>query len=490
MGDCGVFAVCLHDPDTKKLLDRVYYGGVKIQNRGQHAHGVYLENPENRVYKKRGTLPKFDEFLDDLNDFYGESLEGERDRALLHIRYATSGNSEDPEQLLKNSQPIDAGVVATAHNGQVTNMSEFINGGDLELEGEGDGEIITRLMQKGLESGLDLVGAVDGVYEAVVGGYSVVGFHDGAMFGFRDKYGTKPLFWGRSRGENAFSSGPQNLEGAIQEVAPGELVIVEGMNSKSYQMRPADEKFCAFELAYFANPASHYKGTPIWKIRKELGRQLAREHRELLEGCDYVVPVPKSGLFAAEGMAEELGKEQYHAIIDNQYFNARTFIMEEKERIKASEEKYNFSGDLKGKCVALVDDSTVRGTTLRGRVQALRELGAGEVHVYLTFPYLAHPCLHGGIDMRNHRELVINRYMRPGGTVDFRGLADEFGADSVNYLSEAGYRKALGKYGRDLCLACHNGRHPDGEIQALYTRLKELFDSGVKVECRGYELHC
>jgi len=480
MGDCGVYALYLYEPDTEKLLEMLHHRGKRIQNRGHHAYGVYLPNREGKVFRAVGSIPPLDEFLGKVGEFYGKLLKKSHDRGVLHVRYATSGEGD----LLKNSQPVAGrGVFATAHNGQVTNMaecSEQIRCCGLKLEGCGDGEIITRTLQMALESGDSLEGAVQEVYEKVKGGYSVVGVLGDRIFAFRDPYGTKPLFMGESDYGTAFSSGTQALDGKKVEVKPGELIIVDLRYPIKLTLAEPKERFCGFELSYFSAPQNYYKAVPVAEIRKRLGEELAKEYRKLLKRCDYIVPVPRSGLLAAEGMSEKSGKKQYHAIIDNRFSKARSFILDRGEREKAIEEGYSFVGDLKGKKIALVDDSIVRGTTIKALVGKIRELGAKEIHMFLSFPYLAHPCLHGGIDMANYSEFIVNKH-RHGGKVDFEGLARELGVNSVNYISEGGFKRAAGS--KKLCLACHNGRYPFREAQELSELARRKHSQG-----RLYEL--
>ncbi len=454
MGDCGVYAVFLEEGG---LTQRLYEAGLLLQHRGYDAFGFGSFEDGPRVERRKGTIGR----AGNLPDVTGKL-------GILHVRYATVGPGET---LLKNSQPVRGEGLITAHNGQVTNIRacrEWIQERGLELEGFGDGELITRVLEYELrEKGLEE--AVNELFDIVKGGYSVVGLRRGEVFAFRDPLGTKPLYYSLGEGFEVASE-THALRGEAVEVKPGELVVYDG-TLRRHQLREPGEHFCAFELNYFMHPAASWKGIPVAEWRKRLGKKLVEEYSL---DVDCIVSVPSSADDVAMGMAEASGKEYVRAIIRNRHVSERSFLINKNDREYTLRRKYSFArgyrSKLKGKKVALVEDSIVRGSTLRavlGRFRGIFE--PAEIHVFVSFPPLQYPCLHGGIDMATYGQFIVN-------SVGMDGLAEELGVESVNYISERGYREV---FGDRLCLACHNGRYPLPEAQELSklrsdTRLYEL----------------
>jgi amidophosphoribosyltransferase len=189
----------------------------------------------------------------------------------------------------------------------------------------------------------------------------------------------------------------------------------------------------------------------VYAYRKELGRLLAREHPVKV---DMVTPVLDSGIAAALGYAEESGVPYEISLIRNQYVK-RTFIEPTQSvrdfRVRV---KHNpMRGFLEGKRVALVDDSIVRGTTLKRIVAMLRDAGAREVHLRISAPPSISPC-HYGIDTPNRHELIAADHSPAE-------ICEIMGADSLGYLSLEGLRRsAVSQIKHGFCDACFSDEYP------------------------------
>jgi amidophosphoribosyltransferase len=208
--------------------------------------------------------------------------------------------------------------------------------------------------------------------------------------------------------------------------------------------------FCIFEYVYFARPDSTIAGRSVYDVRKEMGRQLAREHAVK---ADLVIPVPDSGVCAAMGYSEESGIPFEMAFIRNHYVGRSFLQPTQLIRDFDVRVKLNLIASLvKDKRVIIVDDSIVRGTTCKTRVKTLKEAGAKEVHVAVSCPPHTNPCVYG-IDFPDRTKL-----MAANNTVD--EIRKYLNADSLHYLSQAGMVKATGLPKESFCMACYDGNYP------------------------------
>ncbi|MEZ4340414.1 MAG: hypothetical protein R3B82_27660 [Sandaracinaceae bacterium] len=163
------------------------------------------------------------------------------------------------------------------------------------------------------------------------------------------------------------------------------------------------------------------------------------------------MPVPDSGVASAMGFAERLGLPFELGLIRSHYVG-RTFI-EPAQSIRHFGVRLKLSpvrDVLRGKRVAVVDDSIVRGTTSRKIVAMIRDAGAREVHLRISSPPTRWPCFYG-IDTPSRAELIASSHS-----------VDEIGkyitADSLGYISLEGLRSAVG--GEGYCDACFSGDYP------------------------------
>ncbi|MCP5070303.1 MAG: amidophosphoribosyltransferase [bacterium] len=443
--ECGVFGIHGH----AEAANITYLGLYALQHRGQERAGICTaQTGEQFVHRAMGLVS--DVFSEKVLD----RLPGRH--AIGHVRYSTAG-----ESLVRNAQPFcantDGGPVAIAHNGNLVNAGAVRR----ELEGRGaifsttaDSEVIVHLLARSRESSLEerLIDALS----RVKGAFSLVMLTHDAMVAVRDPYGFRPLVLGRLDGAWVVASETCALDliGASVErhVDPGEVVVIRRGRLRTLRPfpKPEREAFCIFEYIYFARPDSNLRGSNVYAYRKELGRALAREHPV---EADMVVPLLDSGSVAALGFAEEAGIPYETAIIRN-HFVGRTFI-EPAQSIRnfGVKIKHNPIRELlKGKRVALVDDSIVRGTTLNKMSTLLRNNGAREVHVRISAPPTIAPCFYG-IDMPTRGELMAS-----GREVD--EICEAIGADSLGYVSVDGLRKLSEYLKHGHCDACFSDEYP------------------------------
>ncbi len=444
--ECGVFGV--HGDDEASHL--TYLGLYALQHRGQESCGIVASNGREHIAHRAMGL---------VADTFGapilDRLKGRH--SIGHVRYSTAGGS-----MLRNAQPIcantDGGPVSIAHNGNLVNAGVIRR----ELEGRGaifgstsDSEVLLHLLARSRERHVEdrFIDAIS----RVKGAFSILLLSDDALIAARDPHGFRPLSIGRKDGAFVLSSETCALDliGATYEraVEPGEVVVIRRGRLRSIRpfARDAKEHFCIFEYIYFARPDSKLAGHNVYAYRKELGRVLAREHPV---AADMVVPVLDSGSAAALGYAEEAGIPYETALIRNHYVS-RSFI-EPTQTIRDFKVRVKHNairGFLEGKRIVLVDDSIVRGTTLRKIVGMLRAGGAREVHVRISSPPTIGPC-HYGIDTPNREELIAHVH-------SVEEIRQQLGADSLGYLSIEGLRISAAKeLKRGICDACFSDDYP------------------------------
>jgi amidophosphoribosyltransferase len=442
---CGVFGVHGH-PNAAELT---YYGLYALQHRGQESAGIVAcDGKAFRVHRGMGLVPQI---------FTGEALHNlAGSMAIGHTRYSTTGSSH-----LRNAQPLTVdcqrGQIAIAHNGNLTNAGVLRE----ELESRGsifqttvDSEIILHLMAQPTLGGTEnnLVQSV----RRIEGAYSLVIMTEQELIGVRDPYGFRPLSIGRIGDAWVLASETCAFDlihaEFVRDVEPGEIVIINQDGLRSIQAFPEHQRraFCIFEYVYFARPDSNLANRNVYKVRVEMGRQLAREHP--IE-ADVVVPVPDSGNCAALGYSLESGIAYQMAFVRNHYVGRSFLQPSQLIRDFNVRVKLNLIPDLvKDKRVIIVDDSIVRGTTCKARVNNLKEAGAKEVHVLVSCPPHMNPCVYG-IDFPDRSKLMAANY-----SVD--EIRKYLNADSLGYLSQKGMVGATGLPGESFCMACYNGDYP------------------------------
>jgi amidophosphoribosyltransferase len=442
---CGVFGIYGH-PNAAELT---YYGLYALQHRGQESAGIVTSDGKQfHAHKGMGLVSQV--FTGEtLHDLVGQISVG-------HTRYSTTGSSH-----LRNAQPLTVdcarGQIAIAHNGNLTNAAHLRE----ELESRGsifqttvDSEIILHLMAQPRVNGENnpLIQAI----RRIEGAYSLVIMTEKELIGVRDPYGFRPLCLGRIGDAWVLSSETCALDlihaRFVRDIEPGEIVVINENGVSSVQAFPEHERraFCIFEYVYFARPDSTIANRNVYKVRVEMGRQLAREFPI---AADVVVPVPDSGNCAALGYSLESGIPYEMAFVRNHYVGRSFLQPSQLIRDFNVRVKLNLITELvRGKRVIVVDDSIVRGTTCKARVNNLKEAGAKEVHVLVSCPPHMNPCVYG-IDFPDRNKLMAANH-------SLEEIRRYLNADSLYYLSQEGLVKATGLPKESFCMACYDGNYP------------------------------
>ncbi|MGE5247950.1 MAG: amidophosphoribosyltransferase [Verrucomicrobiota bacterium] len=443
--ECGVFGIHGH-PEAANMA---YLGLYALQHRGQESAGIACSDGEVITFHKEMGL---------VADIFSEEILSRLPgtSAIGHVRYSTTGSSE-----LKNSQPVvvdfESGSIAVAHNGNLVNAHEIKR--ELEISGSifqstMDTEVIVHLIARSRKERIE-----DRIVDAlnqVRGAYSLLFLTPDKLIGARDPHGIRPLVLGKLKGNGAtvICSETCALDlieaDFVREIEPGELIVVDSRGVESYRpFLPAVEHLCIFEHVYFSRPDSILGGRSIYEVRKELGRQLARE---LPADADIVIPVPDSGVPAALGYSEISGIPFEMGLIRNHYVG-RTFI-EPQQSIRHFGVKIKLNavrGVVDGKRVVVVDDSIVRGTTGRKIIKMIRAAGAREIHVRISSPPTCYPCFYG-IDTPLRRDLIA-------ATHTLEETNTYLTSDTLGYLSIQGLHACVPNRKTTYCDACFSGHY-------------------------------
>lgn len=474
---CGVAAISLN---TDYAVGAIYNGLLALQHRGQDSAGIAMlvdrEGTQSRLGREGKGAENISEIkiklVKGLVSNFRESWLGDMKGGIGigHVRYCTAGSPG-----LEDAQPVRVNCgsfkIALAFNGNVANVKELRKRleADHEFIGEGDGEILAALFALQMKKERNIEKAFTAIHEMVDGAYSIaVVTSDGELAAYRDQHGIRPLSIGTSNEGVMIASESVALRvngfDSFRSMKPGELVIVRNGSVESKQIASLPSaSHCMFEYVYFSRPDSIIDSVPVSDVRYGLGVALAKKNRA---DVDVIVPVPDTSRSAAEGINAVTGIPVREGLIKNRYIG-RTFIMPTQEqREKAVRVKLNpVASVLEGKRVLLVDDSLVRGTTLRNIVAEVRRAGAKSVDVWITCPPIISPCFYG-VDMSNHKQLAA-------ANMSVEEIRKSIGADRLVYQGLEDLREAIG-LGNNICAGCLTGKYPTALAQKLSEKSKSM----------------
>ncbi|MDD5674608.1 MAG: amidophosphoribosyltransferase [Chitinivibrionales bacterium] len=445
---CGVFGV-FNNSDAARLT---YLGLYALQHRGQESSGIVTSNTKClQMFKAMGLVNQV---------FTAENLQAIAGmHAIGHNRYSTTGSST-----VTNAQPIlincRFGQIAGAHNGNLTNAAALRTW--MEQDGSifttsTDTEVIMHLIARSKRENAEamILDALSGVK----GAYSIVFLTPDALYGARDPYGFRPLLLGQLGSNFVLSSETCafDLVGAklVREIRPGEMVRIDKNGVDSFAIPNYESSVhcsqCVFEFIYFSRPDSYVFGENVDKVRRKLGRILAREHPAA--GADFVMGVPDSSTTAALGYSQESELRYDIGLIRNHYVG-RTFINPRQSgRDFGVRVKFNpVKGVLRGKKVVVVDDSIVRGTTMKKIIQLIKSAEPKEIHLRISSPPIMWPCYYG-IDMPTKEELIASAQ-------EIDAVRKYMEVDTLGYLSIDGLLSAMPGEKSNFCVACFRGDYP------------------------------
>jgi amidophosphoribosyltransferase len=456
---------------TVELLDAMQ----KQRNRGQLSWGVSLV--------RSGTFSVL-HGMDDENPFKAKIQPTHN--GIAHRRYATSGGNT-----LEGAHPIlvenEAGIdpFSFAFNGQIANfqaLAQELNGEGFHLDGTSDTQVLRALLIQGMRIyGREKLTEVFGYTQSRIdGSYNVVLQFADTLAAYRDTHGFRPLHYVERPdgvvGVASEDSALTNFGHKIHTLAPGSMLLAKlRKRLEVLNVQAEQPSHCYFEWVYFMNWLSSFEGVEASEVRKKLGAELARMDGDLLQtGSFTVVPVPESAILAGDGYTEASGLPQNNRVLQK-VMDKRGFTTSSKDRAQVVREKYTIEPNgFVGQKIVLVDDSVVRGDTMRELVKRLRtEAGAAEIHLRLTAPPILAPCFYG-IDMKTVHELIARKYHNQplkNGVLPadvLQALAEDLGVDSICFVPVEAVPQAIGITRDKLCMACVTAEYPTSEGERLY----------------------
>lgn len=447
---CAVFGIYGPKSDKQTGLEAArltFYGLWALQHRGQESSGIASSDGQEIYRHAAQGLVATVYREEDLEQLPGHI-------AIGHNRYSTSGGADD----CFNQPFVDRKHdIALAHNGNLpdtTDIENFLKERKVSLKDKNDSAMMVAAISCYMDDGLSMVEAIKKAWPLFTGAFSITAMNKDSLVAFRDECGIRPLSLGKlddgwvvASETAAFDTIGATFE---RDVEPGELLVIDQNGLRSEQVRQPNLKLDIFEMVYFARPDSQLLGKRVDLVRQDFGRVMAKEFP--IE-ADVIVPVPDSGIPAALGYSQASNIPFEMALIKNRYIH-RTFIRPTVQlRERDLKMKLNPVIELlKDQRVVLVDDSIVRGTTMRHLVQMIFEVGAKEVHLIITCPPVRHPDFYG-INTPKQTELLA-AYM----TVE--EIRQHVGATSLHYLSFEGMIKATGHPASSFNNSCFNGEYP------------------------------
>tara|TARA_Y100000310_G_scaffold316006_1_gene367235 strand:+ start:1586 stop:3283 length:1698 start_codon:yes stop_codon:yes gene_type:complete len=518
--ECGVAAISL-----KKPLEHYPKGGSayymflmlnELQNRGQRAAGFYtFNNNRNRKLDGEKTVGLVTDLFKLKNpEQFGKTMEAyQGTTAIGHVRYATSGNCKTPKDWLDETQPFyfrhgnPSKRFTLGWNGNLANHSEletFLkNNYGIEPETEVDTELMMYLISNEIETttngskNVDFPKILQTIHKRLDGGYSIALMDGhGSIHAFRGPPAIMPLCYGENEYMFAVASETSALEKIgitnHQSFKSGEIIShknnttqhtpTQHQTYRNNQTTPQkkiqnqqnnkeqrDFTPCFFQHLYFARVTSILDNISVYQFRKELGKELAKTEplEKILTEDHIIVPVPDTSIPIAKSMSEELNVPYIEGLIKSNS-SSRTFIEKEDKRKLLIESKLNIiPNTLKNKKVILIDDSIVRGSTLKKLTTFIHERGqAKEIHIRSACPPIKYPCYYG-IDYPSQKELIAansehNKNGNPHATLEHH-LSQKFKTNSTHYLPYENLMnvyKTLNHHPKNLCTACLNCDYP------------------------------
>ncbi|MFA6256907.1 MAG: amidophosphoribosyltransferase [Candidatus Paceibacterota bacterium] len=441
---CGIVGIYGKELPVSRLT---FFALFALQHRGQEASGITTSDGKKlHSHKGAGLVAQIykEKDIENLKGYIG----------IGHNRYSTSGGGA-----LDHAQPVLnlEHTFALAHNGNLPSvkaLEKFLSSHKALQKNRMDSELVTDAIDFYIKSGDTVANAVKKVFPLITGAFSLVMMDKDTLVAVRDEYGMRPLVLGKKGRGYVVASETCALEtiGAkfVREVNPGEMLVINKGGLKSVKLAEPIPKHDIFEYVYFSRPDSVLNGKLVYEVRKNFGKELAREY---LLKVDAVVPVPDTAMPVALGYSEVSGIPIELSLVKNRYVH-RTFIEpDQKSRDHSVALKLiPLEKMLKGKSVAIIDDSIVRGTTSKKLVKRLFEAGAREVHFLVSSPPVRFPDFYG-IDTPKQKHLIASSK-----TVE--EIRKFLGATSLHYLSLGGLIKSIGLPEDTLCTSFFTGEYP------------------------------
>jgi amidophosphoribosyltransferase len=321
---------------------------------------------------------------------------------------------------------------------------------DLHEDREEGTKLFARQLSQLLHNEKEPLNATSMLNNKIGGGYSFVALtHKQELITGRNPLGVKPLETGSvgfDIGAVASETCALDVMGVDQTgpVETGEVIMFTPENIRGNTPATDPGNFCSYEYVYLSRLDSKVNTLPVAKIRNNIGRELAKNH---LVKADVVIGVPETALPIANGYSQESGLPQEPGFMRTGENIRAALKPTQKERLVGVQLKLNpVKSAFEGKDVVLIDDSVVRGNTLRNTVLSLKRNGAKQVHIRVGSPALVSPCPYG-VEIPPMDELI-------SGNLNEKELANNVGADSISFMTIEELQHSIGLPRPTLCMRC------------------------------------
>jgi len=468
---CGILGIW----NCRDAATELVYGLTTLQHRGQDAAGVVTFDGSFHLKKGHGLVSQVFE------EKHLQRLRGAC--GLGHVRYATMGSTD-----ALDAQPIYVNYpygLAMVHNGNVVNFAELrerlLHEHHRIVDTSNDVALILYTLAAHLEKtdlramSIDvLFSCVEATQCEVGGAYSAIAIiANRGLLAFIDPHGFRPLTLGSKTTADgttyALASESTFFDylgyETLGDLAPGEALFIDREGKIYRHQGPRMQSaFCVFEYIYFAREDSILRGRLVADERVRMGRALGEAVQAAGLRPDTVIDVPASGYFFASALAEALGIPYRRGLAKNPHVGRSFITATQVQRERVVHQKLNpIAPVVRGRKVAVVDDSIVRGTTSKRLVELLRTAGAKEVYFISAAPPIRYPCVYG-IDMSTHEELIASAR-----SVD--EVMKFIGADALVYQPLEVLRSLYADFG--CCTACFSGEYPTGDHPDVLTRIAQ-----------------
>lgn len=457
--ECGVFGV--YGPDYP-VGTMVYYGIKGLQHRGESGAGIMVYDDELGFWGHKGTGLVDDAIPEAKPDESGVNLMdtiSSSGIAIGHVRYSTAASNA-----AEAAQPFNGNYISLSMNGHIEGLDEVARKYNLDTsDGITDTHKLTTILDARTAVWGDTVTALKEVLPDVNGAYCLTISDGQRLIGVRDPWGFHPLALGEMDGGPGYviASEPVVLgtvgAALLRDIEPGEIVIAGPDGIETTRIgRDEEPRRCAYEFMYTSRVDGEIDGVPVHSFRSRLGEFLAQDHPA---EADAVVALPASGTAAGFAYASKSGLPLVDGVVKNVY-TGRSFLQRGTDRATTLGDKARIiESVVAGKDLVVVDDSAIKGNSLRANVKLLRAAGVGKIHIRIaSAPYIA-PC-YMGMDTGNPEELVARK-------MSVEDMAEYFDVDSIAFLSPERIQQAAeelsAEYQRDLgrlCMACSTGEYP------------------------------
>ncbi|MCL2772375.1 MAG: amidophosphoribosyltransferase [Oscillospiraceae bacterium] len=452
-----IFGVSINNKYGEDAAEFAYAGLLALQHRGQEGAGIAVLSGNSIVcHKNQGLVSEV---------FSGEALKCLKSRSAVgNCMYSTHINNTDivnnVNDITEDVQPVFTeyltGRIATVHSGNVINAKELkaeLMTYGIAFMGTSDSEVISKLIAYHSTKEKSVVNGVKVAAELLKGAFSLVvlSTENNKLIAVRDSSGFRPLCMGKNERGIAVASESCALDtngfGFVRDIKPGEIVVAEDgkITYEEVVLTPKIKNagVCIFEYVYLARPDSFIDSLGVYDAKVNLGKILAEENPA---EADIVCAVPESGIEAAIGYSQESGLPLITGLIRNRYVGRSFIYPTQTQRENIVKVKFNaMKSNIAGKRIVLVDDSIVRGTSMKIIVGMMKNAGAKEVHLRISSPPVKYTC-HFGVDTKSE-DVIANK-------MKLDEICKEIGADSLGYISLDGLKKACGKCSLPLCVRC------------------------------------